>query len=390
MTSAQTYLASKALRTLESAIHTGHLKVVTPEGQTHDFTGATQGPSGTIIVHDWRAVSAAMARGDIGFGEAHMAGWWDSPDLEALVAVLLRNFEDLGRLAWGTPLNRAYAVIRDRVVRRNSVTGARRNIMAHYDLGNAFYSLWLDPSMSYSSALYRDETAELGEAQQAKYGRILDRLGDARSRVLEIGCGWGGFIEAALERNKSVTGLTISDEQFRFARERTAGQADVRLEDYRACQGRFDAIVSIEMFEAVGERYWPAYFRTLSSRLAPGGAAIIQTISIAEKLFPGYRTSSDFIRHHIFPGGMLPTLSRFKNEAQRAGLACRDVFSFGASYAQTLRDWLARFDAALPDVRALGFDEAFIRGWRLYLAICAAGFANGRINVHQIELEPQA
>jgi cyclopropane-fatty-acyl-phospholipid synthase len=244
--------------------------------------------------------------------------------------------------------------------------------------------------MSYSSALYRDETADLGEAQQAKYGRILDRLGDARSRVLEIGCGWGGFIEAALERNKSVTGLTISDEQFRFARERTSGQADVRLEDYRACQGRFDAIVSIEMFEAVGERYWPAYFRTLSSRLLPGGAAIIQTISIAEKLFPGYRTSSDFIRHHVFPGGMLPTLSRFKSEAQRAGLACRDVFSFGASYAQTLRDWLVRFDAALPDVRALGFDDAFIRGWRLYLAICAAGFANGRINVHQIELEPQA
>src|SRR5690349_16873278 len=219
MTSAQTYLASKALRTLEGAIHTGHLKVITPEGQTHDFTGATDGPSSTIIVHDWRAVSAAMARGDIGFGEAHMAGWWDSPDLEALFAVLMSNFEDLGRLAWGTPLNRAFSVIRDRVVRRNSVTGARRNIMAHYDLGNAFYSLWLDPSMSYSSALYRDEKTDLGEAQQAKYGRILDRLGDARTRVLEIGCGWGGFIEAALNRNKNVTGLTISDEQFRFARE---------------------------------------------------------------------------------------------------------------------------------------------------------------------------
>jgi cyclopropane-fatty-acyl-phospholipid synthase len=390
MTSTPSFLASKALRMLERAVHTGHLKVVTPEGQTHDFAGATEGPSGTIIINDWRAVSAAMARGDIGFGEAHMAGWWDSPDLEALFAVLLRNSEDLGQLAWGTPINRAFAVIRDRVVRRNSVTGARRNIMAHYDLGNAFYSLWLDPSMSYSSALYRDETADLGEAQQAKYGRILDKLGDARSRVLEIGCGWGGFIEAALERNKSVTGLTISDEQFRFARERISGQADVRLQDYRACQGRFDAIVSIEMFEAVGERYWPAYFRTLSSRLLPGGTAVIQTISITEKLFPGYRTSSDFIRHHVFPGGMLPTISRFKSEAQRAGLACRDVFSFGASYAQTLRDWLARFDASLPDVRALGFDEAFIRGWRLYLAICAAGFANGRIDVHQIELEPQA
>lgn len=388
--SAQTYLASKALRTLDGAIHTGHLKVVTPEGQTHDFNGATEGPSGTIVVHDWRAVSATLARGDIGFGEAHMAGWWDSPSLEDLMAVLIRNFEGLGRLAWGGPINRAYSVMRDRVLRRNSVEGARRNILAHYDLGNAFYGLWLDPSMSYSSALYPDDQADLGQAQQAKYGRILDRLGDERKRVLEIGCGWGGFLEAALCRRKSVTGLTISDEQYRFARERTSGQADVRLEDYRACQGRFDAIVSIEMFEAVGERYWPAYFRTLSSRLLPGGAAIIQTISISEKLFPGYRTSSDFIRHHIFPGGMLPTLSRFRDEAQRAGLACRDVFSFGTSYARTLREWLVRFDAALPDVRALGFDDAFIRGWRLYLAMCAAGFAHGRIDVHQIELEPRA
>ena len=330
-----------------------------------------------------------MARGDIGFGEAHMAGWWDSPDLEALFAVLMCNFEDLGRLAWGTPLNRAFSVIRDRVVRRNSVTGARRNIMAHYDLGNAFYSLWLDPSMSYSSALYRDETADLGEAQQAKYGRILDRLGDARSRVLEIGCGWGGFIEAALNRNKSVTGLTISDEQFRFARERTSrsgGCAARRLSRLPGALRRH----RIDRDVRSGRRALLAgLFPHVEQPAAPGGAAIIQTISIAEKLFPGYRTSSDFIRHHVFPGGMLPTLSRFKHEAQRAGLACRDVFSFGASYAQTLRDWLVRFDAALPDVRALGFDDAFIRGWRLYLAICAAGFANGRINVHQIELEPQ-
>ncbi len=385
---ASTILGRKAFDAISRAMHTGSLEVITPEGQTHRFEGTKEGPHGVLILHDWRTVKAALAEGDIGMGNAYMAGWWDSPDLEPLLCVLMLNMDGLGRLAWGSRLHRIRSIISEWILRRNSLKGSKRNIMAHYDLGNDFYARWLDPTMTYSSALFASPETDLETAQKAKYARILDRLGDTRGDVLEIGCGWGGFLEAATRQGRDVTAVTISPRQHAFARERVGNGADVRLEDYRHTQGRFASIVSIEMFEAVGERYWPTYFRTLHQRLHKDGLAVIQTISISEKLFPSYRTSSDYIRHHIFPGGMLPSVTRFRDEAERAGLAVRDVFSFGQDYARTCREWLSRFDAVAPEVRDLGYDESFMRGWRLYLAMCAGAFALGRTDVHQIELVP--
>jgi cyclopropane-fatty-acyl-phospholipid synthase len=382
------YLGQKALRMLERAVRFGTLTLITPEGVERTMTGREPGPHGTIIIKDWRTISAAFAEGDIGLGNAYMAGWWESPNLEELLKVLMLNMDGLGRLAWGSYLHRIRSVLLEWVFRRNSLKGSKRNIMAHYDVGNDFYSRWLDPTMTYSSAIFTKPEIDLENAQKAKYARILERIGNTPGTVLEIGCGWGGFTEAAVREGHGVTALTISPRQHAYAKARVEGLADVKLQDYRKEAGTFSSIVSIEMFEAVGERYWPTYFETLRERLAANGVAVIQTISISEQLFPSYRLSSDYIRHHIFPGGMLPSVSRFKQESERAGLAVRDVFSFGQDYARTCREWLHRFDNALPDIRALGYEEGFLRGWRLYLAMCAGAFALGRTDVHQFELVP--
>ena len=382
------YLGQKALRVLESATRFGTLTVITPEGVERTFSGPNSGPHGIIRIKDWRTINAALAQGDIGLGNAYMAGWWESPDLENLLTVLMLNMDGLGRLAWGSVLHRIRSVVLEWVFRRNSVKGSQRNIMAHYDVGNDFYSRWLDPSMTYSSAIFGQTGYDLESAQKAKYARILERIGGNRGSVLEIGCGWGGFTEAAVRQGHDVTALTISPRQHAYATERVGKAADIKLQDYRKQGGTFSSIVSIEMFEAVGERYWPTYFQTVRERLTSNGVAVVQTISISEQLFPSYRTSSDYIRHHIFPGGMLPSVSRFKQEAERAGLEVQDVFSFGQCYARTCREWLQRFDAALPEIRALGYEEGFLRGWRLYLAMCAGAFALGRTNVHQFELVP--
>ncbi len=379
-------IASRTFATLEKAVRIGSLTVETPEGRIATFSGANPGPAATIILHDWRTVGAALAQGDIGLGESYMAGWWDSPDVEALYAVLMLNMDGLGRLAWGSWLHRIVSVFREWVLRRNSLSGARRNIMAHYDVGNDFYELWLDPTMSYSSAIFATPDTSLVAAQHAKYNRILDRLGGRGAEVLEVGCGWGGFIAAARGQGRQVTALTISPRQHEFVRARYGAAIDVRLQDYRAVEGRFPAIVSIEMFEAVGERYWPVYFSTLRERLTSDGVAIVQTISIAEDRFAAYRTSSDYIRHHVFPGGMLPSLTRFKARAEAAGLSVGDVYSFGPDYARTCRAWLTRFDEATPRLASLGYAQEFLRGWRLYLAMCASAFALRRTDVHQIEL----
>jgi cyclopropane-fatty-acyl-phospholipid synthase len=296
--------------------------------------------------------------------------------------------DGLGRLAWGSVLHRIRSVLLEWVFRRNSLNGSRRNIMAHYDVGNDFYAHWLDPTMTYSSAIFTGPETDLETAQKAKYARILQRIGGRSGHVLEIGCGWGGFTEAAVREGHDVTALTISPRQHAYAAARVGGSAAIKLQDYRKARGTFSSIVSIEMFEAVGERYWPTYFQTLRDRLTANGVALVQTISITEHLFPSYRTSSDYIRHHIFPGGMLPSVSRFSQEAERAGLAVRDIFTFGPDYARTCREWLSRFDSALPDIRRLGYEEGFLRGWRLYLAMCAGAFALGRTDVHQFELVP--
>jgi cyclopropane-fatty-acyl-phospholipid synthase len=297
------------------------------------------------------------------------------------------NMDGFDRFANGSVLQRIGFVIHNALLRRNTLRGASRNIKDHYDVGNNFYALWLDPSMTYSSALYRDPSANLEQAQQTKYERILSKLPGRKSSILEIGCGWGGFAERATQDAHSVTGLTISPSQHRYATERLSGKdVDVRLEDYRKVQGVFDNIVSIEMFEAVGEHYWPAYFQTVAQRLKRGGRALIQTITIRDELFATYRLQSDFIRHYVFPGGMLPSLARFTEEAEKAGLKVASTFSFGHDYVQTLRAWSAAMRTRKNDILALGHDQKFFRNWQFYLGICAAAFRVGRTDVVQVEL----
>lgn len=364
----------------------GSLVFVGPDGDAVTYRGPRPGPHARFEVHDWGVLQRAAARGDIGLGEDYIAGAWDTDDIEALIAFLLANLDQIEGYAHGNLLNRLFFVLLNSVVRRNSLSGSRRNIEAHYDVGNDFYALWLDETMTYSSALFGNETNALADAQRNKYARILSRLKGRGENVLEIGCGWGGFAEEAATRGHHVIGVTISPSQYAFARRRLADRAEICLEDYRKTRGRFDAIVSIEMFEAVGERYWPQYFHTVAERLRTGGRAVIQTILIRDELFSGYRTRSDFIRHYVFPGGMLPSLERFTDEARKAGLKIADVFHFGQDYARTLREWSARMRAREQNILALGRDRPFFRNWQFYLGMCAAAFANGRTNVAQIEL----
>ncbi len=380
------YLA-KQWREALGRLRQGTVVFVTPEGEEETYAGPEPGPVARFHIHEWEVLERLVARGDIALGEDYIAGAWDTDDLEKLITVFLLNLDELDDYANGTWLNRLAFVIHNKLVRRNSISGSPKNIKAHYDVGNDFYKLWLDETMTYSSALFPKPDASLAEAQRRKYGRILERIEQDKGRVLEIGCGWGGFAEAATDAAHEVTGLTISPSQHAFATSRLSGrQADIRLEDYRKIRGTFDAIVSIEMFEAVGEGYWPQYFRTVAERLKRGGRAVIQTIAIRDDLFAGYRTRSDFIRHYVFPGGMLPSLARFREEAERAGLKVLDTFRFGQDYAKTLREWSQAMAAREKEIRALGFDDRALRNWQFYLNICAATFAVGRSDVAQVEM----
>jgi cyclopropane-fatty-acyl-phospholipid synthase len=339
-----------------------------------------------LHVHDEALFGRVLARGDIGLAEAYLDGQWDSPDITGLLALLARNRDVLAQAIYGSWRPLLAARLRHSF-NRNSRAGSKRNIMAHYDLGNDFYRLWLDPSMSYSAAIYREQDdGSLLAAQHAKYRRILDRLGArAGQRVLEIGCGWGGFAELAVREGLELTGLTLSPAQLDWARQRVP-QADLRLQDYRDTSERFDHLVSIEMFEAVGERWWPAYFATVARALKPGGRAVIQSITLRDDLFAAYRRGTDFIQQYIFPGGMLPSPSAFRRTAERQGLRVTDEFAFGRDYARTLAEWRAAFEAHWPRIAPLGFDETFRRLWRLYLGYCEAGFLAGNIDVVQFEL----
>jgi len=369
-----------------SNVEYGTLDFIAPNGELTTVTGPKPGPHATFAVHDWDVLKRIAARGDIGFGEDYIAGGWTTDDIEKLTSLFLLNMDHFDELANGSFINQFLFRIHNTLVRRNSLSGSKRNIQDHYDVGNDFYSLWLDKSMTYSSALFRGADVTLEDAQRNKYERILSRFQKQAASVLEIGCGWGGFAERAAQELHRVTGLTISPAQHRFATERLKGAADIKLEDYRKSRGLFDMIVSIEMFEAVGERYWPQYFATVAERLKEGGRAVIQTITIRDELFEAYRTRSDFIRHYVFPGGMLPSLQRFREEAERAGLKVAGVFSFGKDYARTLREWSVRMQEKSADVMALGHDERFLRNWQFYLGICAASFSVERTDVSQVEL----
>lgn len=372
-------LQTRFLAALEGIRH-GRLHLLTPEGHRHSFGSA--GPEAEIEIRDWAMLAALAQRGDVGFGESHIAGHWDSPDLEALLSLVIRNLDHLGQQASPGWLSGLRFRLIDRI-RVNSLAGSSRNIRAHYDVGNEFYQLWLDPGMSYSSALFAG-TEDLEVAQTRKNDRILSRLSPGE-RILEIGCGWGGFAERAADLGRHVTGLTLSVAQKGYADARLDGRAEIRLQDYRHVGGQYHNIVSVEMIEAVGERYWPTYFATLKARLAPGGRAVLQAITVPDAEFSIYRRRSDFIRQHIFPGGMLPSPAILSHQAAQAGLALHSSFSFGQDYARTCRIWAARMAEAAPRIRRFGYDEPFLRGWRYYLESCAASFATGRTDVVQVE-----
>jgi len=374
----------------------GLVRLRLPDGRVLQF-GAAGGAEAELIVRDPRFARRVLLGGDIGFAEGFMAGEWDTPDLSALLTVLSANGDRIGRMIKGNLLVRAANLVRH-AGRRNSRSGARKNIHAHYDLGNRFYSAWLDSTMTYSSARFDAASGQdLSEAQLAKYRALASHL-DLKpdETVLEIGCGWGGFAEvAAREYGAKVVGLTISEAQKRFADERMAkaglsDRVEIRLQDYRDVEGAFDKVASIEMFEAVGERYWPAYFAKINSVLRPGGAAALQIITIRDDLFSSYRRRADFIQRYIFPGGMLPSVSRLEKETERAGLVWRKLEAFGQSYADTLAAWSTRFTGKWDEIRTLGFDEQFKQLWRFYLSYCEAGFRSGRTDVVQLALAKPA
>ena len=370
----------------------GELEVVLPGGRRLHIAGPQPGPKAVLEVKDYRFMRRVMGSGAIGFAEGYMAGEWETPDLPCLLEVFSLNFDRLQRLVGGTPWMRAINnFLHSR--RRNTRRGSRHNIHAHYDLGNAFYSQWLDPSMTYSSALFASPSQPLEEAQEAKYAALARSIGlQTGQTVLEIGCGWGGFAEfAASKIGARVTGVTISQAQYDFARKRLfdqglAERADIRLIDYRDVQGRYDRVASIEMFEAVGQQYWPTYFAKVRDLLAAGGRAGLQIITIQDGLFDDYARSADFIQKYIFPGGMLPSEARLRQEIARAGLAWREASRFGQDYARTLNQWAGDFQNAWKSIEPLGFDERFRRLWLFYLGYCEAGFRTGRTDVIQLGL----
>ncbi|MEI7445280.1 MAG: cyclopropane-fatty-acyl-phospholipid synthase family protein [Burkholderiales bacterium] len=382
--------AARAVIALLSRMREGRLTLVTPGGQVLAFGSGEL--HATVRLANWNVFGASLSKGDIGFAESYIAGDWQADSLAVLMQVMLANRDVIERAIygswWGSLLYRMRHLFN-----RNSRAGSRRNIHAHYDLGNPFYEVWLDPSMTYSSALFGGDPARsLQDAQDAKYRRILDELAlRPGARILEIGCGWGGFAEMAARDGLHVTGLTLSTEQHAWATKRLADaalgdRARFLLQDYRDERGRYDAIVSIEMFEAVGEQYWPSYFQTLRRCLQPGGRAVIQTITIDESLFDRYRKSTDFIQQYIFPGGMLPSPTAFEQGAARTGLAVDERFRFGLDYARTLKLWREAFVANLPRITSQGFDTRFARTWEFYLAYCEAGFAQGSTDVVQFTL----
>ncbi|HEY5046803.1 MAG TPA: cyclopropane-fatty-acyl-phospholipid synthase family protein [Rhizomicrobium sp.] len=363
----------------------GSIAFVAPDGAQWHFAGVRPGPRAQFHILTWDVLERLVARGDIGLGEDYIAGAWKTDDLETLISFFLVNLDELEGFAHGNLFHRLAFTLHNSLVRRNSLSGSKRNIEAHYDVGNEFYALWLDETMTYSSAMFADRADSLAQGQRRKYGRILSKLDKTKKSILEIGCGWGGFAEQAASAGHQVTGLTISPSQHAFACTRLGNRADIQLEDYRHARGTFDAVVSIEMVEAVGEHYWPRYFQTVADRLARNGRAMIQAIVVRDELFSFYRKRSDFIRHYVFPGGMLPSLARLRDEAEQAGLKLLDAHRFGPDYARTLREWSSRMGAQEREIRKLGHDERFLRNWQFYLGICAAAFAVGRTDVMQLE-----
>jgi cyclopropane-fatty-acyl-phospholipid synthase len=390
--------AAHAVFGLMKRLRHGSLSVQLPDGRTLNF--GANGPGhelhASIRLNRWEVCAAALRSGDIGFAESFIAGDWTTPDLSALLTLFVANRDEVESVIygswWGSLLYRA-----KHLLNRNSRRGSAKNIHAHYDLGNAFYKLWLDPTMNYSSAWFDGaRSGDLVQAQWAKVRRALNECGvQAGDRVLEIGCGWGALAECtARDFGATVTGVTLSHEQLAWGQQRLSDAnlgGELRYQDYRALNeaddGPFDAIVSIEMFEAVGREYWPSFFDTVKKQLKAGGRACVQSITIRDDLFDRYLKSTDFIQQYIFPGGLLPSPSAFRAAAADAGLSVVRELDFGLDYAETLKRWQASFQAADVDVRGLGFDNRFMRIWAFYLAYCEAAFATGNTSVMQFTLQ---
>ncbi len=397
--------ARAGLRLLEQLRH-GALTLVLPDGSHRRYgehphqhaLPSPQHPSATLKLHNWKVFAAALKSGDIGFAESFIAGDWSTPDLTALLKLFAANRQAMESVIYGTWGGRLLYRLKH-LLQHNNRANSRKNIHAHYDLGNAFYRLWLDQTMNYSSAWFAgDFTQPMAQAQIAKVRRAL-RMARVKAgdRVLEIGCGWGALMEqATTEFKASVVGVTLSTEQLAYAQQRlqnlgvatgAGASADLRLQDYRDIgDAPFDAICSIEMFEAVGRSYWPQYFNTVTRLLKPGGRACVQSIVISDDLFERYIKGTDFIQQYIFPGGCLPSPREFRQQAQAAGLVVEDEFAFGLDYAETLRRWRDAFLAHQSEAAALGFDERFMRIWEFYLSYCEAGFEVGNIDLVQYTL----
>ena len=402
--------AARTIFKLLARLKHGSLTLQLPDGSTQRF-GAGEGPAASLRLHNWKVFGATLRSGDIGFAESYIAGDWTTPQLTDLLRLLIVNRQEVEDAIYGTWLGRlAYRL--KHLLNRNTKANSQKNIHAHYDLGNAFYELWLDGTMNYSSAMFETPQTSMKEAQNAKVRRAL-RMARVKpgDRVLEIGCGWGALAEmATTEFGASLVGVTLSTEQLQWAHERMArlgipaqgagaGEAkvthDLRLQDYRdigvtganpAADQSFDAICSIEMIEAVGREYWPTYFKAVARLLKPGGHACIQSIVIADELYERYIDSTDFIQQYIFPGGCLPSPSVFQAQARAAGLEVVDAFSFGQDYAHTLKLWRDAFLAQESRVLQLGFDKRFMHIWEFYLAYCEAAFAEANTDVLQYTL----
>ncbi|WP_050927738.1 SAM-dependent methyltransferase [Aestuariivita boseongensis] len=370
----------------------GRLDMVLPDGRVFRAEGKNPGPVAEMHIHSDDVFARLIREGDLGFCDAYLDGDWSTPDLQAFMDLVHADNEGIYDGFPGMGLVRAFEKLRF-WFQRNHKSQARKNISYHYDLGNNFYKLWLDDTMTYSSALFETGQESTEKAQTAKYASMIDQMGaKPGDHILEIGCGWGGFAEyAAKERGMKVTGLTISEEQFKYAKERIekaglSDQVEFKLQDYRDERGSYDGIASIEMFEAVGEKYWPIYFETVRDRLKPGKNATLQIITVADRRWQVYKRGVDFIQKYIFPGGMLPSPSVLREQVENAGLSVVRSVEFGQSYDLTLRRWHETFNEKWDQVAELGFDERFRRMWNFYLTSCASTFHSGNCDVTQITI----
>ena len=378
---------------LVGKLNTGRVDFVLPDGRRFRAEGAKPGPVAEVTINNPDVFARLVREGDLGFSDAYLDGWWTTPDLQAFMDFIHADNDDMYDEFPGMGLVRAWEKARF-WLQSNSKRQALKNISYHYDLGNDFYSLWLDDTMTYSSALFSTSQESLENAQVAKYASMIDQMGvQPGDHILEIGCGWGGFAEyAAKERDLKVTGLTISKEQLEYAQKRInnkglGDKVNLKLQDYRDETGIYDGVASIEMFEAVGEKYWPIYFNKVKQCLKPGKQATLQIITIQDARWEVYRKGVDFIQKYIFPGGMLPSPTVLRQEVAKAGLNVQHSIEFGKSYSQTLRRWFEVFNDQWDTIRDMGFDDRFRRMWNFYLTSCAATFESGNCDVTQITLQ---